>query len=276
MTATTSTARLSGALLLALVLTLALGAPAAANEPQARSAEPAFEGFVVDAGFTQVSFEDFRFAFAPCGTYPHELTCTWSVRLTLHSYPERRCVDSTPDSVVVWDSGPQSGNGEVHSGPQSFPLEGCLGQSLIVNYEFHKTFGPWEGPGPAPLLLLTGGAGTIPMAPFGLIEEAERRVIEANLHPGSGPPMPVPEAGPRVARNCRSVLIGERRYAFRFRGIGCWKASRLLTGTRFGNTPNGYRCVARAGGLHCSRLGRPGKFFEWYVPRRDAAGTTGA
>ena len=80
-------------------------------------------------------------------------------------------------------------------------------------------------------------------------------------------PMPQP---PRfaVSSDCRSLTIGETRFAFRFKRIGCRVATDIASASRWGGTPNGYRCARRSGGgARCVRVGHPEKFVEWHRPR---------
>lgn len=79
----------------------------------------------------------------------------------------------------------------------------------------------------------------------------------------------MPEA-PRfaVGSKCRSLTIGETRFVFRFKRIGCRVATAIAAATRWGGTPHGYRCKRRSGGgARCVRIGQPKKFVEWHRPR---------
>ncbi len=267
-----SLSRLAATGLLAGLLALALAAPAAASGPDDLSfGDGEITGLVVDSGFTEASFQNLHYEADFCGS-PHELTCTWEVWLEV-------VVDSTKDCPasaavpVVWSSSEQAGNGSYDSGPQSFGLQGCKGQVLVVHYEFRKTYGDW-GDDPVPPLILTGGGGTSGSVALGYypIAEMERAVIDASP-PAHPEPPPTPPPALRASPDCRSLYAGATRYVFVFRGIGCRKATTIASSTRFGDaSPNGYRCALKpAGGGRCVREGNPGKFLEWHRPRRPAA-----
>lgn len=217
--------------------------------------------------FTEAGWENLHYEFTRCGAQPNEETCTWSIDVVAsydHSAPG--CPTETPQSTVLWSSGHRSGNGSVDSGPQSFLLTDCPGAGLAVQYRFDKTYGPWQGPGDPPILRITGGGGTMPLLPPGALEEAELRIIRESPA-AQPPPMPQP-LRVAVSSNCRSLTIGETRYAFRFKRIGCWKAQNIVARVRFDDTPNGYRCTRRSGGgAKCVRIGEPKKFVEWHLPR---------
>jgi hypothetical protein len=248
-----------------------LGAPA--NASAIDTYEASFNGGHLTAtaneALTEATIESVSVNFGECGTAPEEASCTWEAIATLHSHPESRCDPSTPDAQVVWDSGPQSGNGTVSGGPTSFPLEGCRGQTLVFRIEFHKTYE--EGGGEAPLRII-GGASEWPMFSFGYppLEEAEREIIEASP-PAQLPPFEPNFAPPAfsVAAGCRSLTIGDVRYAFAFARMGCRKASNLARARLLsGDAPSGYLCRslrADRGGL-CWRRGQPQKYLEWRLP----------
>jgi hypothetical protein len=248
------------------MLLLALAVPAAS-----RATDGAVEGLVVTPGFTQGSLQNIHIEFDECGS-AHELTCTWEVRATVQSAPNNDCDPNAP-TATVWSSGEQSGNGSIDSGPQSFPLLGCKGQVLRVTYEFHKTYGNW-GDEPTPVLIITGGGGTVTLAHLGYepLAEAEQQVLDASKHPGLIP-MPTPFASPRplrASRDCRSLYAGDKRYAFRFKRIGCWKATRLVARSWSGTSPSGYRCsFARDGNsARCTSTSDVRKFYAWHPPRK--------
>src|SRR5262249_2850504 len=131
---------------LAAAATLALAPPAALTSV-ARGEDDVYNGgaltgLAFDSGYTFGSFQDVSYLYPGCGTDPAEQTCVWQVHVQLSSDPSRRCVPTTPKSTAIWDSGPVSGNGEVHSGPRQFALEGCPGQYLSGWYEMTKTYDP--------------------------------------------------------------------------------------------------------------------------------------
>ena len=239
---------------------------AVANVTDATFSGGSLTGLAVDAGFTQGSFQNLSYRYEDCGTEPAEETCTWELRVSLYSDPARRCVASTPESQLLWDSGKESGNGSVDLGPLSFALEGCRGQILSVYYEAMKTFNPEEEEGPwktlssgssAPLLSIAIGAESF--------EEAEQRVRAANPAAHLDPPMVAPTLA--VSANCRSLKIDSTRYAFVFRSIGCRKATNLATMAHLsGAAPSGYACKAKQGeGKRCWRRGHPEKYLEWHL-----------
>lgn len=253
---------------LALFGSTAIPATASATTTDASFPGGSLTGLTVDAAFTQGSFQDLSYHFEDCGTKPAEETCTWELRLTLYSDPAHRCVPSTPESQLLWDSGQKSGNGSVDLGSFSFALEGCGGQILSAYYESNKTFNPEEEEGPWKVLV-SGGSASLFSIGIGAEspEEAEQRVRAAN------PPTPV--ASPAavlplaVSANCHSLKIGSRRYAFVFGRMGCRKATNLATMAYVsGAAPSGYRCQGkRGGGRRCWRRGQPKKYFEWHVAK---------
>jgi len=246
----------------------ALAAPALSEAYDATFNGGGLFGLSVDEGFTQASFQDLSYSYEYCGDDPLELTCEWEIKAVLHADPATRCSPSTPESSLVWDSGPQPGNGSVSSGPQSFALEGCPGQALAVSYEAHSTFEPGEG---GWHVISSGGGATLTVFTFGAhwLEEAEGVVRIAN--PATAfppPPAPVPFS---VSSDCRGLTIGSTRYAFHFRQMGCRKATDIATAVHlFGGSPTGYRCLSRSpGGTRCQRLGHPRKYVEWSLPVRS-------
>jgi hypothetical protein len=259
------------ALLLAATLALTLAAPAQASGPDdVDFGSGGIEGLVVDAGFTQASFQNLHYEFGECGS-PHELTCTWEVRAQLLTASDKDCDPNVP-ATEVWSSGPQSGNGSYDSGPLSFDLLGCKGQILALSYEYRTTHGDW-GEDPVPPLIRTGGGGTVAFVHLGYYPLREAEEIVLNASPAARPaPMPEPPPAWQTSADCRSLFVGTTRYVFAFKGLGCGKALRLALGTRFGNEPSGYRCLTRpGGGGRCVRQGRPGKFVEWHRLRPRAA-----
>ncbi len=226
-------------------------------------------GLTVDAAFTQGSFQNLSYHYGDCGTEPAEETCTWELRVSLGSDPARRCAPSTPESQLLWDSGEESGNGLIESGPLDFPLEGCRGQILSVHYEASKTFNPEEEEGPWKTLS-SGSSGLLLSIMIGAesFEETEQRIRAANPPAYPIPPTEVPTLA--VSANCRSLKIGSTRYAFAFRRMGCRKATNLATMAHLsGAAPNGYACKAGQGeGKRCWRRGHPEKYVEWHLPSR--------
>jgi hypothetical protein len=71
----------------------------------------------------------------------------------------------------------------------------------------------------------------------------------------------------RVASSCRSLAIEGVRYAFAFKGMGCWKAS-VLAQKRYdtGIAPGGYACRQLPRGVRCWRQGQRRKYLEWHLP----------
>lgn len=223
---------------------------------------------------TEATIESVSVSFDECGTQPEEASCTWEAIATLHSHPETGCDPSTPEVQVVWDSGPQPGNGTVNGGPTRFPLAGCRGQTLVFRVEFHKTY---EEGGGGPPWRIVGGGSTWPMFTFGYhpLEEDERIVTEYN--PTYQMPPFEPNFTPTtlsVAAGCHSLAIGDVHYVFAFARMGCRKASNLarMRGLS-GDTPSGYLCrdLPADRGVLCWRQGQPRKYLEWRLPGTKAA-----
>lgn len=235
--------------------------------------EAAFNGGHLTAtaneALTEATIESVSVSFSECGTQPNEASCTWEAIATLYSHPETRCDPSTTEAQVVWDSGPQPGNGTVSDGPTSFPLEGCRGQTLVFRVEFHKTY---EEGGGGPPWRIVGGASEWPMFSFGYhpAEEEERRIVEASP-PAQLPPFE-PDFTPTtltVTAGCRSLTVGNVHYAFAFARMGCRKASNLARMRQLsGHAPSGYLCrnLAAGRGVLCWREGQPKKYLEWRLP----------
>lgn len=235
--------------------------------------EAAFNGGHLTAtaneALTEATIESVSVSFGECGTQPEEASCTWEAIATLHSHPETGCDPSTPEAQVVWDSGPQPGNGTVNDGPTSFPLAGCRGQTIVFRIEFHKTY---EEGGGGPPWRITGGASEWAMFSFGYhpAEEAEQQIIKAN------PPAQLPPLQPNftpttlsVAAGCRALTIGSVHYAFAFARMGCRKASNLARMRQLsGHAPSGYLCrdLPADRGVLCWRRGQPQKYLEWRLP----------
>lgn len=221
-------------------------------------------GLTVNSAYSQGSFQSFSYRYEECGTQPAEKTCTWQVRASLYSDPSQRCVPSTPESQVLFDSGERAGNGLAESGPVSFALEGCRGQVLSAYYEALKTFNPEEEEG-SWKLLSSGSTGSLFLIVLGAetIEETEQRIGAAN----PAAPLTPPPIAPTLAvnANCRSLRIGSTRYTFVFRHMGCRKATNLATMAYLsGTAPSGYVCRAKKGkGKRCWRQHHPEKFVEW-------------
>jgi hypothetical protein len=252
-------------------LALALAGPAQASGPDDFASDGfGIEGLVVDSGFTQASFQNLHYEFEECGS-PHEVTCTWEVRATLETAPDKDCDPDAP-GAQVWSSGEQAGNGSIDSGPLSFGLLGCKGQVLVISYEFHKTY-DWGGD-PAPPLIITGGGGTLTFVHLGYypLAEAEQMVLNANPHPGFVAMPTPPSSVPRVSPDCRSLFSGERRYGLKFKRIGCWKVARLVARSWPGASPAGFRCAFKHGGAaaRCVSTSDPRKFYAWHPPRKPA------
>jgi hypothetical protein len=203
----------------------------------------------------------------------------WSIEVVLHSSTRDGCPAIAPAESVVWSSGEQSGNGSVDSGPQGTPPAACQSHQLTVSYEFHKTYGPWEEEEPPPPVRITGGGASFPLLPVGLVAETEQKVIDASP-PATLPSMPNPASTDasahrhlRASADCRSLIDGQRRYAFRFHRMGCWKATRLARRAWSGRVPKGYRCVLERGRKagRCVKKRNHKKLFAWHPPRRRAA-----
>lgn len=257
------------------VLAVTVAAAAALLLPTAASAAGTYsttwgdhggiEGISVNDAFTEAGFQHLRYRYDDCGRSDDEESCTWEIELTLSS-PASRCAASTPEKQVVWDSGPQSGNGQIDSGPVSFALEGCPGQSFGGGFEVRRTFDTSKQSGPLKISA-AGEAWSILALTFGphWLEEAEG-VVPAP----AAEPQPMPTR-PRmaVAADCRSLTIGPANYLFRFHQLGCPKATDLaLMAYLSGHAPGGYRCIARdSGGKRCWRKQHPKKFIEWRPPR---------
>jgi hypothetical protein len=262
-------------LLIGLLNVLVVVAIAAPSTAFASVADVTFSGgsltgLTADAAYTQGSLENLTYSYQQCGTEPAEVTCTWEVRANLYSDPARRCVPSTPESQPLWDSGQQSGNGTVESGPLSFALEGCRGQILSVVYETMKTFNPEEEEGPL-RRLAAGGSGGLVSIVVGAGSPYEDEVIP-NPSPADLTPHPPPALA--ISANCRSLQIGSTRYAFVFRDMGCHKATNLATMVHLsGAAPSGYACRRAPGnGKRCWRRGHPEKYVEWRLPAAPPAG----
>lgn len=224
-----------------------------------------------NADFTEATITTVSVSFDQCGTAPEEASCTWEATATLHSSPESRCNPATPEDQVVWDSGELSGNGTISDGPQSFPLEGCRGQSLVFRIEYHKTYEETDEP---PVLRITGGGGEWTMFTFGYhqVEEAEQRILNASPPAGPGYPPLQPNFIPgtfALSPDCRTVQLDSTRYVFIFRQMGCHKAGNLAQARfRSGHAPRGYVCQSHSSeGVRCWRRHRPAKFLEWRLPR---------
>jgi hypothetical protein len=251
----------------AVVITLAIAAMVAPATAIAGVTDVTFDGgsltgLEVDSAFSQGSFQNLSYRYEDCGTQPAEKTCTWELRTDLYSDPAWRCVPSTPESQLLFDSGEKSGNGVVESGPLSFALEGCRGQILSAHYEEKKTFNPEEEEGPWKLLS-QGSSGTLFWIVIGEpFEEPTQWIPTSNPPAYPGPPALA------ISANCRSLKIGSTRYAFVFRRMGCHKATNLATIAHMsGAAPSGYRCRDKqGGGKHCWRREHPKKYVEWHLP----------
>jgi hypothetical protein len=244
-------APLSLVLVLGLVFASAASADHAFNRGQV-------EGLAVEGSpFVKASFQNLHAEFDECGKLPNEESCTWSVEVVVHYAAE--C--GGEKSTVLWSSGPITGNGSIDSGPQSIDLQGCAGGGLALTQSFSKTYGPWEGPGDPPPYYQTGAEQTIGLLLPGTLREAEERIVSESP---AAVPSPMPEP-PRFAVDpgCRTATIGPTRLAFRFKGMGCWKASQIAAAARRGGNPNGFRCKRRAnGGFKCTRNGQPKKYVD--------------
>jgi hypothetical protein len=215
----------------------------------------------VDPTFSQGSFQNLSYRHEDCGTQPAEKSCTWKVQAHLYSDPAERCVPSTPESQLLFDSGERSGNGVVESGPLSFPLEGCRGQILSAYYEEEKTFNPEEEEGPWKQLSQGGGGTLFWIVIGGDTSEANQWEPILSTVP-SKPPLTL-----AVSANCQSLKIGSTRYSFAFHRMGCRKATKLATtANRTGAAPRGYACRAQGKGERCWRRHRPEKYVEWHLP----------
>lgn len=253
---------------LALLLLLPTGAVAADTY------ETSWDGgsliATANSEFTEATIEIVSVSFDECGTAPEEAGCTWEATATLHSFPERRCNPATPEDQIAWDSGEQSGNGTVSDGPQSFPLEGCRGQSLVFRIEFHKTYE--ETPDPPPLRVI-GGASEWTMFAFGYHpgEEGDKAIpteyTSSYVMPSLGPNF-VPTKTFALSPDCGVLRLNSTRYAFAFQQMGCHKAGNLARLRFFsGRAPHGYVCQnLPMEGVRCRRRHEPAKFFEWHLP----------
>lgn len=251
---------------------LALVPAAAAHGPEdVDFGDGSISGLWEDDARTQAGFDNLHYEFGTCGELANELTCAWSVEVVLYSNPKDGCPPVAGSATVVWSSGERSGNGSVDSGPRTVALPPCQGNQLTVAYEYRKTYGPWEGEEPQPWLP-TGGGGSFALLPVGVVDTEIRNIVESSP-PARPDPMPVPPPALRASPDCRSLFAGGTRYVFAFKGIGCRKAARIASSTRFGDaTPNGYRCALKpGGGGRCVREGNPGRFLEWHPPRQRAA-----
>lgn len=260
--------RLGALLPLALLLLLPAGVEAADTY------EASWDGgslvATANAGFTEATIEAVSVSFDQCGTAPEEASCTWEATATLHSSPERRCNPATPEDQVVWDSGEQSGNGTVSDGPQSFPLEGCQGQSLVFRIEFHKTYEETDEP---PVLRIIGGTSEWTMFAFGYHpgEEADNAIpteyTSSYVMPRLEPSF-IPTKTFGLDPDCRALRLNSTRYAFAFQQMGCHKAGNLARLRFFSDhAPRGYVCQNRSReGVRCWRRHKPAKFFEWHLP----------
>jgi len=251
--------------LLPLVLLMLLASKAAAADNYKASWNGGQIDYSNNDDFTLATIDHISASMEECGTAIGETSCTWEIILTLHSDPERRCNPATPEDQVVWKSGPQPGNGSFEDGGKIFPLEGCRGQNLVIWIEWHKTYDETAGP-----FRVTSAGSRWALFAFGYhpVEEAEQRIINA------GPPTALPPFQPnftpqgmRVASDCRSLSIGNVRYVFSFKRIGCSKASALAQ-SRYasGIAPAGYACRQRPRGVRCWRKGQPLQYLEWHLP----------
>jgi hypothetical protein len=255
-----------------------LASPAAAHGPiDVDFNGGSIAGLWEDDARTEFAFDNLHYEFDECEAQTNELTCTWSIDVTLHLSPAGGCPPVDQEEIVIWSSGEQSGNSGVDSGPQAGEFPACRNHALTVSHRFHKTYGPWEGEGPQPFQV-TGGGGSFGLLPVGAVAEAEQRVIEANPA-ASVPPMSDFTANSavhqqlRISADCRSLYDEQKRYAFKFRRLGCWKASRLVRRSWTGATPRGYRCTFKAdrSAGRCIRKGQPKKVFAWHPPRKRVA-----
>ena len=248
-----------------LPLALLLFAPAMAEADTYGSSWNGGEITLSDnADFTQATIDHISATFDECGTATGETSCTWEIVLTLHSNPETRCNPATPEDQVVWQSGPQPGNGSFEDGGKSFPLEGCRGQNLLIWIGFEKTYDETAGP-----FRVTRAGSQWALFPFGYhpVQEEEQRIIDASP-PATIPPPPAPSLL-TVAADCRSLTIDGVSYVFSFRRIGCHKATDLAKMRHVSDrAPSGYHCrnVVANGGVVCWRDGHREKRIEWRLP----------
>ena len=250
--------------LLPLVLLMLPAGNAAAADTYEASWEGGHLNATANTDFTEATIESVSASFDECGTQPTEASCSWEASAILHSHDDR-CNPATPEDQVVWDSGPQSGNGTVSDGPLSFALEGCRGQTLVFKLAQHKSF---EESSPPPWVVLES-ASIWPLFTFGYhpVQEEEQRIINASP-PATIPPPPAPSLL-TVAADCRSLTIDGVSYVFSFRRIGCHKATDLAKMRHVSDrAPSGYHCrsVAANGGIICWRDGHREKRLEWRLP----------
>ena len=255
--------RLPALLGLALALTLASAAAASASYSFSRGE---VAGLAIDGKpFANASVQNVHGEFDECGTRPDEESCSWSVEVIVRY--ATACDGKS--STVLWSSGPITGNGSVDSGPQSIALGDCRGSGLSFSQSYTKTYGPWQGPGDPPLVRGSGLTQTVDLLLPGTLREAEEQIIRESP---PAQPAPMPQAQPRfaVASNCRTASSGPTRFTFRFKRLGCWKASRVAGVAWTGNEPNGFQCKRRAnGGFKCTREGQAKKYVELgSAPRR--------
>ncbi|MDQ2629665.1 MAG: hypothetical protein M3Y75_01630 [Actinomycetota bacterium] len=249
-----------GAAMAALLLT---PTPASAEETYEASYDRGEVLIAVDDQFTTATIQKLVHTFDGCDTEPDESNCTWEVKGVLSSDPATRCNPSTPESQVVFSSGPQTGNGTYSAPPQSFPLEGCRGQVIVFWERVEKTFEP-----PPSGIFIGGGSSSFLSFQFGFdpVKEAEEAILHANTAPTLQPP-PVPPAL-SISANCRALTIGSTRYVFAFRQMGCRKAGNLARMRHLsGTAPSGYACSRRSGGIRCWRQGKPSRYVQWTLPR---------
>jgi hypothetical protein len=255
---------------------LALLLPAPASAAAADTYEASWNGGYLNAtanpDFTEATIDVVSVSFTECGTQANEASCIWEAIVSLHSNPATRCNPATPEDRVVWDSGERAGNGTVADGPTSFPLEGCRGQSLVLRIESHKTY---EGTPPPWVVISSGSIQGLFTFGYHPVQEEEQRIINAS--PPANPEYPAfqPNFTPAnfaIASDCRSLELGDVRYAFVFRHMDCDKAGNLArTRFRSGRAPRGYVCQSHSGaGVRCWRRRHPTKFFEWHLPRPGA------
>ena len=256
-------------LLLGIAAMVLLLAPSAASA--ADTHEASYEGgevlITVDDHFTEATIQKLVHTFNGCGTRPDESSCTWEVEAELRSDPATQCAPATPESQIVFSSGPQTGNGTYTATPQSFPLEGCRGQVLVFWERVEKTYEP-PPDGPPPWVVIGGGSVSfltfkLGFHPLQEAEEAARRANSFAVPPG--PPIPPALS---ISANCKALTIGSTRYAFSFQRMGCHKASNLARMRHIsGAAPSGYACSRRSGGTRCWRQGQPSKYVQWTRPR---------
>ncbi|MGN6259041.1 MAG: hypothetical protein ACTHN3_15060 [Solirubrobacterales bacterium] len=224
-----------------------------------------------NADFTEATIESVETSFDQCGTQPNEVSCAWGATVTLHSNPETRCNPATPEDQIVWESGEETDNGTITDGPVSFPLEGCRGQSLVLELWSHKTY---EESTPPPWIVIKSGS-IFGLFTFGYhpVEEADRAISTEYNPPEYEYPPFQPNITPAktfaLSADCGSLQLNSTRYAFAFHRLGCYKAGKLARARYFsGGAPKGFVCQNLLGeGVRCWRRHRPAKFFEWHLPR---------